>query len=142
MRGRRSLRGRRLCTAIATLVALGCVPAPALAATTTTSPFSPGVPQSTTATATGNTGTAITTVGTTSSSGSGLSSGTALAIGIGAIALIGGISFYIWYDARRRAPVRAHAAAATRPNVPGSKRTKPRKLSAAEKRRRKRGRAK
>jgi hypothetical protein len=142
VRGRRSVGGRRLCAAIATLLALGCLPAPALA-TTTSSPFSPGVPQSTTATATGNTGTAITTVGTsTSSSGSGLSSGTALAIGIGAIALIGGISFYIWYDARRRAPVRAHAAAATRPNVPGSKRTKPRKLSAAEKRRRKRGRAK
>jgi hypothetical protein len=137
------VRGRRLCAAIAALVALGCLPAPTLAATTT-SPFSLGVPQSTTsASATGNTGTAITTVGTSSSSsGSGLSGGTAIAIGVGALALIAGISFFIWYDARRRAPVRAHAAAAPRPNVPGSKRAKPRKLSPAEKRRRKRGRAK
>ncbi len=138
------MRGRRLCAAIGALAALGCLPAPALAATTTANPFSLGVPQSTTATATGNSGnTGITTVGTsTSSSGSGLSGGTAIAIGLGAIVLILGISFYIWYDARRRAPTRAHAAAAPRQNVPGSKRTKPRKLSAAEKRRRKRGRAK
>jgi hypothetical protein len=66
-----------------------------------------------------------------------------VAIAVGALVLLGGISFFIWYDARRRAPVRHRAAAtAGEGGRPGSKtRTKPRKLSPAERRRRKRGRA-
>jgi hypothetical protein len=55
-----------------------------------------------------------------------------------------GISLFIWRDARRRAPVR-HRAAGEAANA-GSRaaakqRAKPRKLSPAERRRRKRGRA-
>jgi hypothetical protein len=56
-----------------------------------------------------------------------------------------GIAFFIWRDARRRAPVRGTAdATAGMPGGPsrGSKAPpKPRKLSPAERRRRKRGRA-
>jgi hypothetical protein len=57
--------------------------------------------------------------------------------------VLGGISFYIWRDARRRAPVRAHAAGPIgEGRRTGSKqRAKPRKLSPAERKRRKRGRA-
>jgi hypothetical protein len=67
-----------------------------------------------------------------------------IAIAIGAIALLAGISYFIWRDARRRAPVRHHAAHATAGAGArsGSKRPmKPRKLSPAERRRRKRGKA-
>jgi hypothetical protein len=149
------VRGRRLGVVLATLAGLLLVLAPAAPAASTStsaaplgqssggSPFSPGVPQSTSAAPTTTTAPVVTT-SSTSSSDSGLSGGTALAIGIGAIALIGGIAFFIWHDARRRAPVRAHATPAGadgRTNTPGSKRVKPRKLSPAEKRRRKRGRA-
>ena len=54
------------------------------------------------------------------------------------------LSFFIWRDARRRAPVRADALATGEGRgKPGSKPPpKPRKLSQAERRRRKRGRAK
>ncbi|MFL5824798.1 MAG: hypothetical protein ACJ764_15310 [Solirubrobacteraceae bacterium] len=76
----------------------------------------------------------------TSGSGGGLGGGAAVAIAVGAIVVLGGISLYIWRDARKRAPVRHRAAAAT---VPGSarQRQKSRKLSPAERKRRKRGRA-
>jgi hypothetical protein len=107
----------------------------------TTSPFSPGVPQGQVTTATT---TAVTTVATTSSGGSGLSSASLLVIGISALALIAAISLFIWRDARRRAPVRHKTAPATDETggKSGSKqRQKPRKLSPAERRRRKRGRA-
>jgi hypothetical protein len=80
---------------------------------------------------------------TASTSGSsGLSGGSAIAIAIGAFIVLAGISYYIWRDARRRAPV-AVRADADRQNRPGSRAPpKARKLSAAERKRRKRGRAK
>ncbi len=145
---RAAAKGGGLCAALVALL-LCLVPAAQAASTSTatpgSNPFSPGVPQSTSAVPTTTTApTVVTTSGTTSSS-SGLSAGTAAAIGIGALTLIGGISFFIWHDARRRAPVRAHAGPAGidgRTSKPGSKRVKSRKLSPAEKRRRKRGRAK
>ena len=79
---------------------------------------------------------------TTPSSG-GLTGTDAVLIGIGALAVLGGISFFIWYDARRRAPIRQRAAAATAGGPGGGSRPRPkgRKLSPAERRRRKRGRA-
>jgi hypothetical protein len=103
-------------------------------------PFSPGVPQQAPTAATTATPTIVPPTTTASSNNSGLNGAGALAIGIGAIVVLGGISLFIWRDARRRAPVRHHAA--TAPSGPGSKRkVKPRKLSPAERRRRKRGRA-
>ncbi len=67
------------------------------------------------------------------------------AIAVGAIVVIGGISFFIWYDSRRRAPVRRLSdayGAVDGGRRPGSKaKPKPRKPSPAERRRRKRGRA-
>jgi hypothetical protein len=82
----------------------------------------------------------------TPAQGSSTFSGTnAIAIALGALVLIGAIGAFIWYDARKRAPVRHRAAAATAGGGggrPGSKpKGKGRKLSPAEKRRRKRGRA-
>jgi hypothetical protein len=106
----------------------------------TTNPFGfPSAP----VTPTNTTATVITSASTTSTSGGGLSSGSVAAIAIGALVLLGGISGFIWYDARRRAPVRHRMATATAGSGsrPGSKRVKPRKLSPAERRRRKRGRA-
>jgi hypothetical protein len=106
-----------------------------------TSPFSPGLPQSTPSITT--TSTAATT--TSTSTDSGLSGGGIAAIAVGAIVVIGGISFFIWYDSRRRAPVRRLSAAYGA--VDGGRRAgskakpKPRKPSPAERRRRKRGRA-
>jgi len=106
-------------------------------------PLSPGVPISPSEipTTTTTTPQIVTTAPTSGSSG--LSGGTALAIAIGAIVVLVGISLFIWRDARRRAPTRQRSAAATAGGRTGSKpRTKPRKLSPAERRRRKRGRAK
>ena len=87
------------------------------------------------------------TVSNASTSGSGASSfsgSNAIAIALGAVVIIAGISFFIWRDARRRAPVRASGGGA----LPGDGRRsgskappKQRKLSPAERRRRKRGRA-
>ena len=75
---------------------------------------------------------------------SALSSTNALIIVIGAVVILLGISYFIWRDARRRAPgstttgtgAEGRARAGTKPPP------KPRKLSPAERRRRKRGRAK
>jgi hypothetical protein len=54
--------------------------------------------------------------------------------------VLAGISFFIWRDARRRAPQRGGEGYEIRRS--GSKPPpKPRKLSAAERKRRKRGRA-
>jgi len=109
-------------------------------------PLRPGLPLSPAAQPTTTTTPTVTNTTTPSSGQSGLSGTGAVAIGIGAIALIGGIGFFIWRDARRRAPVRKTAAAAPAgagdSGRTGSKpRSKPRKLSPAERRRRKRGRA-
>ena len=67
----------------------------------------------------------------------------AVVIGIGALLVLGGISFFIWRDARKRAPVRQRpaTAAAGGGSGPRQRPQKNRKLSAAEKRRRKRGKA-
>lgn len=84
-----------------------------------------------------------TSTGTAGSSS--FSSTSALIIVIGAVLILGGISFFIWRDARRRAPVRETAGVpgGDGRSKPGSKSApKPRKLSPAERRRRKRGRAK
>jgi hypothetical protein len=65
-------------------------------------------------------------------------------VAAGAVALLAGISFFIWRDARKRAPRRARpgAVAAGAGGRTGSKpRPKTRKPSPAERRRRKRGRA-
>jgi hypothetical protein len=63
---------------------------------------------------------------------------------IGAVLVIGGVCVYIFRDAGRRSMSRGRRADAVvprQPRVPGSQRTKPRKLSAQERKRRKRGRA-
>lgn len=132
----------------AAAAASGTTPAPTLPPAGSTTPFAPGVPQSGAATPTSSTPTVVPSPsqGTATSGSSGLSStGVALVV-IGALALLVGISLFIWRDARRRAPVKAGARGALddddRRSKPGSKRQqKPRKLSPAERRRRKRGRA-
>ena len=114
------------------------LPATALAA----SPFTPGLPSTSTSTTTAP---PVQPVTSTSPTDTGLSGTGIVAIAIGAIVVIGGIGFFIWRDARRRAPTRGRLSAATAGpgGRPGSKqRAKPRKLSPAERRRRKRGRAK
>jgi hypothetical protein len=133
--------------AAAALVALFVLSPPALAqggnplSQGPGNPLSPGLPVTpgTTPTVTTPTTTTSTSAGT---SGGGLSGSTAVGIGAGALIVLGGISFFIWWDARRRAPVRQRAAAATAAAGAGSRqRTKSRKLSPAERRRRKRGKA-
>ena len=82
------------------------------------------------------------TITTANPAGGGLTPGAAVGIGIGAAVILGGIAGFIYYDARRRAPIRRRAAAEAARQAGGSKpRPKPRKLSPAERRRRKRGRA-
>jgi hypothetical protein len=107
-------------------------------------PLSPGFPQPSVSIPTPTTTAVPTVTGTTSAgSGSGFSGSSAIIIAIGALIVLGGISFYIWRDARRRAPARAHASGPIdEGRRTGSKaRPKPRKLSPAERKRRKRGRA-
>jgi hypothetical protein len=98
--------------------------------TTTPAPAAPVVPQTST---------------TPNGSSSGLTGTAAVAIAIGAVIVLGGISYFIWWDARKRAPKRGRLAAAgvgAAGRRAGSKAPpKPRKLSPAERRRRKRGRA-
>ena len=128
-------RGRR--TALALLTALLLWPAGALAqgSPNALTPFNNPAPTTTTTTPT------VTTSGT-STSGGGFTGTDGVLIGLGALLVLGGISFFIWHDARKRAPVRHRAAAATA-GASGSarQRQKPRKLSPAERKRRKRGRA-
>jgi hypothetical protein len=109
-------------------------------------PLTPGIPLSQPSAPTTTTPTVVTALSSTTSGGSGLSGSGAIIIALGAVVVLSGISFYIWRDARRRAPIRHHGPAMTSGRedgreLPGSKRTKPRKLSPAERRRRKRGRA-
>jgi hypothetical protein len=136
---------------VATLV-LACglaFPSGAYAQGSSTNPLSPGLPQAPAPTPTRaqTTTPVLTNPTTTTSSGSGGLGGSGTAeIAVGVIIVLGGISFFIWRDARRRAPMRRGAAAATAGaggrSHPGSKaRPKPRKPSPAERRRRKRGRA-
>jgi hypothetical protein len=142
---------------------LGLLPGPALAAgsgttsaaptvnpLSSTNPLAPGLPQQTpTATSTSTSSAPVVASTTGSSSGGGLSGTTALIVAIGALTLIGGIAFYIWRDAHKNAPIKHRAAAdgldggsrraGSKP--PPKVKAKARKLSPAERRRRKRGRA-
>jgi hypothetical protein len=139
-----AVRSRR---SIAVLAAIGmlAVPAGALAAPGT--PLTPGLPQNTGAIPTQAPAPAAPAngVGTvTTAGGSTLSGSSATGIAIGAIVVLVGISLFIWRDARRRAPVRSRAAVEGldgRDRTGSKPKTKPRKLSPAERRRRKRGRA-
>ena len=138
----------------ATLVALlaGLAIAAPSALALPPSPFAPGLPQSSSTAASTPTATAPLTAtaptSSTSSTDTGLSGSGVIVIAIGAIVVLCGISLFIWRDARRRAPVRHRAAAAGMSGSSGvggrgaKQRGKPRKLSPAERRRRKRGRAK
>lgn len=133
------------------VLALALIAAPALGAPTAAlaqaspgNPLSPGLPQGQPTTQTNPAVPALPTTSTTSTAGDGgLSGSSTLIIAIGALVILGGISLFIWRDARRRAPVRARPGGGAVPDgKPGSKqRAKPRKLSPAERRRRKRGRA-
>jgi hypothetical protein len=111
---------------------------PAAALATSSNPLAPGLPQPSATIPT----TPTPTTTTSSTSGSGLSGSSTIVIAIGALVLIGGIAMFIWRDARRRAPVRhAHATAGVGARSGSKRPVKPRRLSAAERRRRKRGRA-
>ncbi len=82
--------------------------------------------------------------GATGANGSSSFSGNSVfVIAIGAIVVLVGISMFIWRDARRRAPVKGSGSGTLDVGRrAGSKAApKPRKLSPAERRRRKRGRA-
>ncbi len=107
-------------------------------------PLTPGFPQPSVSTQTSTTAPPTIQTTATAGGGSGFSGSSAIIIAIGAIVVLGGISFFIWRDARRRAPKghRTLAPIDAEGKRAGSKpRPKPRKLSQAEKRRRKRGRA-
>jgi hypothetical protein len=139
-RGGTTVRFSRVVLAAVASVALA-LPAAAGAQSTTSNPFSEPLPQPTVSTTT----TAAPTVSTSATAGGGsaFSGNSAIIIAIGAALVLGGIALFIWRDARKHAPVR-HRTAAVEAGTgrQGSKqRTKPRKLSPAEKRRRKRGRA-
>jgi hypothetical protein len=128
---------------LAVLVA-GSLALPAMAGAQTSSPLAPGFPQPSVSIPTTTTATPTIQTTPTAGSGSGFSGSSAIIIAIGAIVVLGGISFFIWRDARRRAPKghRTLAPIDAEGKRAGSKaRPKPRKLSPAEKRRRKRGRA-
>jgi hypothetical protein len=104
-------------------------------------PLAPGIPVTPAPTPTQTTPTVINPT-TTAGGDSGLSGSATIAIAIGAIVLLVGISFFIWRDARRRAPVKhAHVDAGVGSRSGSKAPPKPRKLSAAERRRRKRGKA-
>jgi hypothetical protein len=129
-------------------IALGAalvLPTASLAQTPGTNPLGPGFPQQSVSTATTTTAPPTISTSTTAGTSSGLTGSSAIIIAIGAIVVLGGISFYIWRDARRRAPVRhraGHPAPFPEDRRSGTKpKAKPRKLSPGERRRRKRGRA-
>jgi hypothetical protein len=129
---------RRAATALAVSLALACA-LPAAAVAQQGNPFGP-LPQNSATVPSTTTTTAPPVVQTTTTAGSSSVSGAGVAaIAVGAIIMLVGISFYIWRDARKRAPVKDRATVDT---AAGSKpRAKSRKLSPAERRRRKRGRA-
>jgi hypothetical protein len=130
----------RVVLAAVASAALAC-PAAALAQTTTSNPFNEALP-----TPSVSTTTTVPTISTSATAGSGsaFTGNSAIIIGICALVVLGGISLYIWRDARKRAPVRHRPGESPDGSGPryGTKpRAKPRKLSPAERRRRKRGRA-
>jgi len=120
------------------------LPAVASAQTPGSNPLTPGFPQQSVSTPTTTAATPTIQTTATAGSGSAFSGSSALIIAIGAIVVLGGIAVFIWRDARRRAPKghRLTAPIDVEGRRAGSKaRPKARKLSPAEKRRRKRGRA-
>jgi hypothetical protein len=133
---------RRVVLTIVATAALVAGGSTAVALAQSTNPLSPGFPQPSVSV---QTTTATPTVTATSTSGSGSFGGSSvIVIAVGALIVLGGISIFIWRDARRRAPARHRvaAAAAGEGGRSGSKRpVKQRKLSPAERKRRKRGRA-
>ena len=138
---------RRAVRAVVLVLVGGLLALPAVAAaqSPTSNPLSPGFPQPSVSIPTTTT-TAAPTISTSATAGGGsaFSGSSAIFIAIGAIVVLGGISYFIWRDARRRAPVRSRSgdALAGDGRRTGSKPPpKPRKLSPAERRRRKRGRA-
>jgi hypothetical protein len=153
-RGRAAVAAALLALAVCAPAAVGAstagqatVAAPAATASTplnlpgTTSPFSPGVPVSPVTSSTSTTTPVITS--TSTSGGGGLSGSDAILIAVGALVVLIGVSAFIWRDARRHAPVKQGA---DRLSLDSSRRTtkaahKPRKLSPAERKRRRRGRA-
>jgi hypothetical protein len=148
------IRQRRVCAALAALivglgltgssvaVGAGTTPAPP---TSTSNPLAPGVPVSPAPSTSTAAPTIVQTASSNSAGSSSLSSNSVLFIAIGAVVLLVAISYFIWRDARRRAPVKGRGLTGElglEGRRAGSKPPrKPRKLSAAEKRRRKRGRA-
>ena len=135
-------------------LALGATPALAagssqsLLTPPSSTPLSPGLPapQATTPATASTPAPVVVPTGTQATAGSSSFSGTdAILVVVGALVVLAGISFFIWRDARHRAPDKhrpATALAGDGRSKPGSKRQqKPRKLSAAERKRRKRGRA-
>ena len=132
------------------LVAAQLAPDVALAQGGSGNALTPGLPQPqatipTTTTPQAATPTLPLTSTTSGGSSSGLSGTGAIAIAIGAAVVLGGISYFIWWDSRKRAPKRgrlAEAGVGLAGRRAGSKAPpKSRKLSPAERRRRKRGRA-
>jgi hypothetical protein len=122
------------------------VPASAFGQGPSANPLAPGQPlvQPSIPSTTPSTTPLVAQQPTTSSGGSGLSGSNAIAIAIGAVVILGAISMFIWRDARRRAPVRQRAealAASAGGRAASKQKVKPRKHSPAERRRRKRGRA-
>ncbi len=124
------------------MLAGALVPGVGLAAPTA-NPLNPVLPTISTPTVTSPAATVPVT--TTAAPGGGSFSGAdAIAVAAGAFALLAGISFFIWRDARRRAPQRGRAVTATADaggRAANKPRPKTRKPSPAERRRRKRGRA-
>lgn len=140
-----SERGVRAARRVMLVVLVGgSLVLPSVAGAQTSNPLTPGFPQPSVSTPTTTTAPPTIQTTTTAGSGSGFSGSSAILIAIGAIVVLGGISYFIWRDARRRAPKghRTLAPIDVEGRRAGSKaRPKPRKLSPAEKRRRKRGRA-
>jgi len=137
----RSIRVLVLVALMSAWPAALALPAVASAQGSASNPLAPGFPQQTVSVPTT---TAAPTISTSATAGSGgaFSGNSVIIIAIGAVVVLGGISVFIWRDARKRAPVRHRAAVADGGTRQGSKqRAKPRKLSPAERRRRKRGRA-
>ena len=135
--------GARRAGALAAALLVLAAPSTALAAATATNPLS-GFPAPPVSTASSQTQPIVTNASTGTAGSSSLSSGNAFAIAVGALVVLAGISFFIWRDARKRAPAKATGAgdSGDGPGRRGSKPPpKPRKPSPAERRRRKRGRA-
>ncbi len=93
----------------------------------------------------GNTTSGSSSAATTTSSSGGISGTDAILIAVVAVALLSGIAFWVWHDSRRHTAQVGHNHEDPMYGArshPGSKTPyKPRKLKPAERKRRKRGRA-